>query len=31
MALAKMNKAVLLTGDGTKHFRAKEVGGGILV
>lgn len=27
MALAKMNKAVLVTGDGTKHFHAKGVGG----
>ena len=26
MVFAKMNKAVLLTGDGTKHFHAEEVG-----
>ncbi len=27
MVFAKMNKAVLLTGDGKMLFRAKEVGG----
>jgi len=26
MVLAKMNKAVLLTGDGKMHFRAEEFG-----
>jgi hypothetical protein len=27
MAFAKMKNAVLVTGDGKMHFRAKEVGG----
>ena len=27
MALAKMNKAVVVTGDGRMHFRAEDFGG----
>jgi len=29
MVFAKMNKAVVVTGDVKMHFRAEEVGGGI--
>jgi len=31
MALAKMNKAVLLTGDVKMHFRAEDFGGSGLI